>query len=111
MAEDNRLIIVGGDYLMDTTSSDNCIISDDYGKTFITPQINPYGYKSCVTYIGKRKWISCGTSGVDISNDHGINWKHISDESYHVVQKSKKGNKVFLAGSQGRIAELNQVLY
>ena len=104
-AEDNRLIIVGGDYLMDTISTGNCIISDDYGKTFITPHKKPYGYKSCITYLDKLNWISCGTSGVDISTDHGINWKHISDESFHVVQKAKKGNKVFLAGN-GRITEL-----
>ncbi len=106
-AEDNRLIIVGGDYLTDTLSTGNCIITDDYGKTFIKPHSNPYGYKSCVTYLGNYRWISCGTSGVDISTDHGINWKHISDESFHVVQKSKNGNKIFLAGN-GSIAELNR---
>jgi hypothetical protein len=111
MAEDGRIIIVGGDYLTDTISTGNCIISDDYGKHFIQPQTNPFGYKSCVAYAGNRNWISCGTSGIDISNDHGIHWTHISDQSFYNVQKARKGNRIYLTGSNGRIAELNQSSY
>jgi hypothetical protein len=33
-----------------------------------------------------------------------MNWKHISDQSFHVVQKAKKGNSIFLAGKNGVIA-------
>jgi len=43
---------------------------------------------------------------VDISNDSGKNWKHISDDSYHVVQKAKSGKLVVLAGINGKIAML-----
>jgi hypothetical protein len=56
-------------------------------------------------YISKSKLITCGTSGVDVSEDGGINWKHISDESFHVVQLAKKGKAVFLAGARGRVAQ------
>ena len=108
MSKDGRIIIAGGDYKIDTLSAGNCMITDDDGKTFVRPQTNPFGYKSSIAYLGNRRWISCGTSGVDISTDHGINWKHISDESFHVVQQAKKGNKIFLAGSNGKIAEFNQ---
>jgi hypothetical protein len=50
--------------------------------------------------------LACGTSGVDISKDRGNNWELISKDGFHVVQKAKKGNTVFLAGSNGRIAQL-----
>lgn len=104
-AEDGRMIIVGGDFSADTVSAGNCSITDDAGKTFFSPAQAPYGYKSSIRYIGNKNWIGCGTSGVDISIDHGINWKHISNQSFHVVQKANKGNKVFLAGKNGTIAE------
>jgi hypothetical protein len=52
--------------------------------------------------------VTCGTSGVDVSGDGGLNWKLISNESFHVCAKAKKGNAVFLAGKDGRIAKLVQ---
>ncbi len=105
-AEDGRTIIVGGDFSADTVSAGNCSITDDAGKTFLSPMRSPYGYKSSIRYLGSKKWIACGTSGIDISTDHGIQWEHISNESFHVVEKAKKGKRVFLAGKNGTIAEL-----
>lgn len=107
MSEDGRMIIVGGDFSADKVSTDNCTITDDVGKTFTAPVQSPYGYKSSISYIGNKTWISCGTSGIDISTDHGMNWKHLSDESFHVVKKSKKGNKIILAGSNGKVGEIS----
>jgi photosystem II stability/assembly factor-like uncharacterized protein len=105
-AEDGRMIIVGGDFSNDTISIGNATITDDSGKLFLSPVQSPYGYKSSICYLGNKKWIACGTSGVDISMDHGMNWKHITNQSFHVVKKAKKGKKVFLAGRNGVIAEL-----
>jgi hypothetical protein len=59
-----------------------------------------------VEYISKTKLITCGTSGIDISEDAGMNWKQISTESFHVCQKAKKGKSVYLAGGNGRVAKL-----
>jgi hypothetical protein len=59
-----------------------------------------------VTWIDKNRLIACGTSGVDISENAGKNWKQISTKGYHVVVASKKGNSVFLAGPKGNIARL-----
>jgi photosystem II stability/assembly factor-like uncharacterized protein len=103
---DGRMIVAGGDFSADSVSVGNCVITDDEGKTFFFPKQGPYGYKSCIVYLGKNRWIACGTSGVDISIDHGITWKNISKESFHVVQKAKAGNKILLAGKNGRIAEI-----
>jgi hypothetical protein len=103
-----RFIIVGGDFAKDTMRKNNCVIVlvhyDNINSTM--PQTPPHGYRSCVEYIIKDKLITCGTSGVDISNDGGMNWQLISTQSFHVCQKARKGSKVFLAGSNGKIAML-----
>lgn len=103
---EKKFVIVGGDFTNDKDSTENCVLSFDDGKTWISATTPPHGYRSCVEYITKDKLITCGTSGVDISNDGGMNWELISNKSFHVCQKAKKGNKVFLAGSNGKIAIL-----
>ena len=101
----NNWIVVGGDFMNDKDSSLNCVLTRDGGRSFLRPNLPPMGYRSCVTYLSKNKLIACGTSGIDVSEDGGMHWKRISTESFHVVQKAKKGNAVFLAGN-GRIAQL-----
>lgn len=102
------IAIVGGDFSNDKDTTQNCMLSNDGGNSFFRPTTPPTGYRSCVEYISKTFLITCGTSGIDISNDGGLNWKQISTESYHVCQKAKKGTAVFLAGRDGRIAKLVQ---
>ena len=100
-------MIVGGDFKNDTISKDNSVlISFEPEIKFSIPQTPPHGYRSCVIYMNNDHLLTCGTSGVDISNDGGKNWELISNESYHVCQKAKKGKVVFLAGGNGRIAKL-----
>jgi photosystem II stability/assembly factor-like uncharacterized protein len=102
----NNAIVVGGDFTRDTAIANNCVIVR-LGKVpaFTTPATPPHGYRSCVEFIDSHKLITCGTSGVDISADGGKNWKLISNESFHVCQKARKGNAIFLAGGNGRIAK------
>lgn len=102
----DNIVIVGGDFKNDKDTSGNCVLSEDYGKTWHFSKIPPHGYRSCVSYINENQLITCGTSGVDISKDEGNNWQLISNESFHVVQKAKNGNVIFLAGNKGRIAKL-----
>jgi hypothetical protein len=97
---------VGGDFKKDTSSYKNCIWSDDKGKHWNSPETPPHGYRSCVEFITAEKLITCGTSGVDISEDSGKHWKLVSSESFHVCRKAKTGKSVFLAGANGRIAKL-----
>lgn len=104
---EKKLIVVGGDFLHDKDTTGNCALSEDFGKTWSNPKVPPHGYRSCVEYITEKKIITCGTSGVDISDDGGMNWQLISLQSFHVCQKAKKGDAVFLAGANGKIARLN----
>ncbi|MBL0359126.1 MAG: oxidoreductase [Chitinophagaceae bacterium] len=100
------MVIVGGDFNNKDVIEKNCIITTDAGKSFKAPITAPHGYRSCVEYIDKKNWISCGLNGVDISKDDGANWWWISKESFHVCCKAKKGRSVFLAGAGGRIGKL-----
>lgn len=101
-----NIYVVGGDFMRDTLTSLNAAYTLDLGKTWKLPEVPPHGYRSCVEFIDRKKMISCGTSGVDISEDGGRRWRLISSVSYHVVRKAKTGNTVFLAGSRGRVAKL-----
>ncbi len=104
---DSTGIIVGGDFKNDTTSSANCVLLKfNAGIFYSKPQTPPHGYRSCVEYLTKNKLITCGTSGVDLSTDGGVNWQLISTKSFHVCQKAKNGIAIFLAGANGKIAKL-----
>lgn len=98
-------IVVGGDYLAKDSTNKNCFITKDAGRKWIEPKTPPTGYRSCVEYIDKKKWICCGLNGADISEDDGINWKKICGDSYNVCKKAKIGNSVFFAG-EGIIGKL-----
>jgi len=102
----NQYTVVGGDFKNDKDTTHNCLVTKDGGRNWLYPTTAPRGYRSCVIYVTENRLITCGTSGVDISEDGGINWRLISTEGYHVCQKAKKGNAVYLAGSNGRIAKL-----
>jgi len=104
---DKTMVVVGGDFLQKDSVKGNCAFTNDSGNTWNIPNTSPTGYRSCVEYLSKSKWITCGLNGVDISNDDGMNWQKISDESFNVCRKAKKGNAVYFAGN-GRIGKLQQ---
>ncbi|MGL1687296.1 hypothetical protein ACSTI5_00215, partial [Vibrio parahaemolyticus] len=77
--EKNKGVIVGGDFAIDTLRDGNMVLFDyspeNLKPTFSKPNISPHGYRSCVIYITENKLITCGTSGIDISEDGGMNWQ------------------------------------
>lgn len=99
-------IIVGGDFTAKDDTTKNCAISTDGGLTFTEPVEGPHGYRSCVEWLAKKKWITCGLNGVDYSIDEGQHWSWISKESFHAVRKAKKGKAVYFSGGGGRIGKL-----
>lgn len=101
-------VIVGGDFAKDTIATNNCVLVSFKKKkpVFTKPTIPPHGYRSSVIYLNEKKLVTCGTSGIDISKDGGQTWEFIAKESFHVVQKARNGKAVFLAGGNGRIAQL-----
>lgn len=105
-----KIVIVGGDYTNDTLTKDNIELFTINGEQLLRAPVQtpPHGYRSCVAFLTSNVLVTCGTSGVDVSTDGGLNWKLISNESFHVCAKAKKGSAVFLAGKDGRIAKLVQ---
>jgi photosystem II stability/assembly factor-like uncharacterized protein len=99
-----HFIIVGGDFNHKDSTTNNCVITKNAGKTFTSPTKAPNGYRSCVTYIKDKTWLTCGLNGVDISYDDGVTWQSISKTGYHVCKKSKNNTTVYLAGGNGRLA-------
>ncbi len=100
------MIVVGGDFTTKDSTTKNCFITKDAGLHFMAPAVPPHGYRSCVEYLKKKKWISCGLNGIDISKDDGNTWTWISKDGYHVCRKAKDGKAVFFAGGNGRIGKL-----
>ena len=100
------MIVVGGDFTAKDDTTKNCVITLDGGENFTEPVVGPHGYRSCVEYLGKKNWISCGLNGVDYSKDEGQNWSWISKDSFHAVRKAKKGKAVYFSGGGGRIGKL-----
>lgn len=100
------MVVVGGDFSNDTLRAQNCVRIRNRGRLIEQPVTPPGGYRSSVIFRNKNQLVACGTSGVDVSEDGGMNWRTISKESFHVVQKAKKGSGIYLAGTKGRIAFL-----
>ena len=101
------MIVVGGDFNTKDSTNKNCVITSDAGKTWFSPTIPPHGYRSCIEFLGKKNWISCGLNGVDYSIDEGNTFSWISKDGYHVCRKAKNGKAVYFAGG-GRVGKLVQ---
>ncbi len=106
-AKNNKMfIVVGGDFNTKDSITKNCFITRNGGINWSAPATLPTGYRSCIEYINKQTWITCGINGVDITNDDGNNFKQISTTSFHVCRSAKKGSSVFFAGGGGKIGRL-----
>ena len=101
-----RMVVVGGDFNADSVTEKNCFYTVNGGKTWLTPDTPPNGYRSSVEYLSKKDLLACGLNGVDYSGDGGKNWKWISKEGFHVCRIARTGPAVFLAGNNGKIARV-----
>ncbi len=99
-------VAVGGDYLSDTSSINNMLLTQNGGKTWQKPDNNPFGYKSAIEYISSGIVIATGTSGTDISRNGGKGWEKLTKEGFNTVRKAKSGSLVLLAGADGKISIL-----
>lgn len=100
------MIVVGGDFSSKDSITKNCFITKKRGKSWTIPLKSPSGYRSCIEYLGKELWITCGLNGVDVSKDNGLNFSLISNESFHTCKKAKMYKDVYLTGANGKIGKL-----
>jgi hypothetical protein len=100
-------IIIGGDFANDKRRDSAMLLFSLYPSVkFSTPVTPPSGYKSAAVYLSRSTVLSCGTSGIDLSVDGGLNWKNISNLGFHVAVKSPDGQHAIMAGGSGRIAKV-----
>jgi hypothetical protein len=102
----NTFMIVGGDFLNKDSITGNFCFTNDRGKTWNPSKQPPSGYRSCVEYLEKSNWVTCGLNGVDITANDGMHFQKISEESFNTCRKAKNGNAVYFAGSKGKIGKL-----
>ena len=92
-------MIVGGDFNQKDSKEKNIAITKNGGKSWQVITTPPNGYRSCVEYLGKKRWITCGLNGIDISKDNGQTFESIGQQSFHVCRKAKNGKAVYFAGN------------
>ncbi len=102
-----NIYCIGGDYKDSRSAYDNFAWTKIGSEKWATPSTaQPFGYRSCIAYIGNDKMVSCGTNGVDFTKDGGNDWLSITTEGFNVCMVSPGKKLVFLAGERGKIGQL-----
>lgn len=83
-------IICGGDFTDKFGNSANKAITNDGGKTWkiVSENIEPK-YVSCVQYVPNtngKEVFAVSTNGIFYSNNMGVQWQKISNESYYTIR-------------------------
>jgi len=105
-SDERHAIIVGGDYKNESLQVNHVFTTEDGGYAWVPPFTPTGGYRECVEYISKNTAIATGPRGTDITRDGGKKWEQLSADGFHVIRKSRKGNLILLAGTEGKIALL-----
>jgi photosystem II stability/assembly factor-like uncharacterized protein len=83
--ENNRVLIVGGDYKKPDYSDRVAAYSLDNGKTWQLPAKQPGGYRSAVAHVDEGTWVAVGPTGEDITQDNGAHWKRTDSLNLNAV--------------------------
>jgi photosystem II stability/assembly factor-like uncharacterized protein len=102
-------IIAGGNYEIDSLTTNHILITADGGNTWKAPQVPTRGIREGSEYLTDKIIIATGYPGIDISYDGGKNWKALSDEKqFAVVRKARTGSLIVMAGGNGKVALLKE---
>lgn len=99
---------IGGDYTKPNNNVANKIKTTDGGKTWsLVASGSGPGYRSCVQYMPNsngERLVAVGFKGVDVSNDSGDTWLHVSDESFYTL-RFINASTAYAAGA-GKVSSL-----
>jgi photosystem II stability/assembly factor-like uncharacterized protein len=105
---DKQGIIVGGDYSQPENTERTVALTNDGGKQWLLgDEANHLEYKSCVQYIphsGGNDLVAVGFTGISYSNDKGMSWKELSEESFYTIRFVN--DSIAYAAGRDRIALL-----
>jgi len=94
-------IMIGGDWENQTRNVGNLAYTSDGGSnwTLRSEGAGP-GYRSCIIWRPNHnsECIAIGSKGIDRSIDNGLNWEHVSDDSYYTGRFTPDGTTLWLAG-------------
>jgi photosystem II stability/assembly factor-like uncharacterized protein len=98
---ENEGIVIGGDWENQDLNFGNIAYTSDGGDNWIlrSEGTGP-GYRSCIIWRPNHdsECVAIGSKGIDKSLDNGLNWEHVSDDSYFTGRFSPDGNILWLAG-------------
>lgn len=111
-----HIAIAGGDFASDTAKVKHRFYAYTYDKDGLQLlNIKPFyaDYRSCIQLSEDGEFFTCGTKGADINHTFQTvtisnAQSRISNDSYNVVKKAKKGNLVVFAGGRGAIGILRR---
>ena len=104
--QDQQIVIVGGDYLQPDEKGFNVAISQNGGRNIRVPANNNLGHKACVRFVSQSNVVTCGRTGIDISNDSGSTWEHLTDDAYYTLDAKFNSTVAYLAGPKGQVGRL-----
>lgn len=86
-ANDSSGVIVGGDYKDPGLGMNTAFYSLDGGESWLNASTPPRGYRSCVVFKS-GVYYACGTNGIDVSFNQGLDWIPFADGSYFALTAS-----------------------
>ena len=99
-------VAVGGNWEEHYSDSVACYTRNG-GKTWnLVTKEAPDGYRSCVsnaTLNNKAVFVTCGTSGVDISYDKGFSWEKVDSTNLNAIKFAPNSNIGYATNSYGDI--------
>jgi photosystem II stability/assembly factor-like uncharacterized protein len=77
---------VGGDYKQEHANSNNVIVTEDGGRTWLqSGPTDPAGLKESVVALPGSVLLAVGPSGTSISRNHGRSWKQVDSVPLHAA--------------------------
>jgi len=106
-ADDERGIVVGGDYKVESGAVNNAAMTMDGGQTWTTVT-GLGGFRSAVAFVPSRPGtaIAAGPSGTDYSTDSGRSWTPIDGPGFHTLGVARGTRTVWAAGEKGMIGRI-----
>jgi hypothetical protein len=99
----NEMVIVGGDYTQPKNSKNTSFYSSDGGLTWLPSEKPTLGYRSCVIFYEGNLY-ACGTTGIDISLDHGKNWETMTlTEGKNYFAMHQRNGVIYATMPNGKI--------
>jgi photosystem II stability/assembly factor-like uncharacterized protein len=107
-ADDERGIVVGGDYKVESSAVNNAAMTMDGGQTWTTVT-GLGGFRSAVAFIPSRPGtaVAVGPSGADYSTDSGRTWTQIDGPGFHTLGVARGTRTVWAAGEKGMVGRVS----